>query len=202
MGQGGSGRALGHRRRRGVPPFGPPSPPLQTKVTVVGNHKIYTRENLVGPFLVHKLLGLRRPLSPPSNTSLPSGLWGCLRAPPAVLPTGRAPGVAAQPTQRTRPRPRPRPRGPSGGHDRATRPRPGRPNPRDVRGYVYRGIHRHCSVDGLWSDAPPPPFGAGGCPPPPPLPRKALLPKSVRTRWGPDLLRQDSREAEPSTAAA
>ena len=34
-------------------------PPPQTKVTIVGKNKIYRRENLTGPFLVHKLLGPR-----------------------------------------------------------------------------------------------------------------------------------------------
>ena len=37
---------------------------LQTKVTIVGKNEIYNRENLVGPFLVHKLLGPRHPLPP------------------------------------------------------------------------------------------------------------------------------------------
>ena len=39
------------------------------KVTVVGKNEIYNRENLVGPFSGHKLLG-PRPSYPPSNTSL------------------------------------------------------------------------------------------------------------------------------------
>ena len=38
----------------------PPSP-LQTKATIVGKNEVYNRENLVGPFLVHKLLGPRPP---------------------------------------------------------------------------------------------------------------------------------------------
>ena len=42
---------------------GPPPPP-ETKVTIVGNNEIYKRENLVGPFLVHKLLGPRPPTPP------------------------------------------------------------------------------------------------------------------------------------------
>ena len=41
-------------------------PPSQTKVTIVGKNEIYDWENLVGPFLVHKLLGSRPPLRPPS----------------------------------------------------------------------------------------------------------------------------------------
>ena len=48
-------------------------PPLQTEVTIVGNNEIYRWENLVGPFLVHKLLGPRPP-PPASNTSLPPPL--------------------------------------------------------------------------------------------------------------------------------
>ena len=41
-----------------------PLPSLQTKVITVGKNEIYKRENLVGPFLVLKLLGPRLP-SPP-----------------------------------------------------------------------------------------------------------------------------------------
>ena len=54
----------------GVPP--PPPWTLQNKVTIVGKSEIYNRENVVGPFLVHKLLGPIPPLppSPPSHTSL------------------------------------------------------------------------------------------------------------------------------------
>ena len=44
---------------------------LQTKVTIVGKNEIYHRENLVGPFLVHNLLGPKPPLPPP--LILPSG---------------------------------------------------------------------------------------------------------------------------------
>ena len=36
--------------------------PAQTKVTIVRKNGIYSRENLVGPFLVHKFLGPRSPL--------------------------------------------------------------------------------------------------------------------------------------------
>ena len=36
--------------------------PPPTKVTIVGQNDIYKRENLVGPFLGHKLLGPRPPL--------------------------------------------------------------------------------------------------------------------------------------------
>ena len=45
-------------------------PPPPTKVSVVGKNGIYHKENLIGPFLVHKILGPRPP-SPTSNTSLP-----------------------------------------------------------------------------------------------------------------------------------
>ena len=42
----------------------PPPPPgatPQIKVTIVGENKTYGWENLIGPFLVHKLLGPRTP---------------------------------------------------------------------------------------------------------------------------------------------
>ena len=39
-------------------------PPPKTKVTFVGKNEIYNQENLIGPFLVHKLLGPRPPLAP------------------------------------------------------------------------------------------------------------------------------------------
>ena len=42
--------------RRGTPPPKPPPPP-PTKVTIVGKNEIYIRENLVGPFFIHKFLG-------------------------------------------------------------------------------------------------------------------------------------------------
>ena len=57
-----------HRRSKGGhpsldPPQPPPSPPDQ--VTTVGKNEIYKRENPIGPFLVHKLLGPRPPPPPP-----------------------------------------------------------------------------------------------------------------------------------------
>ena len=42
-----------------------PSPPPQTKVTIVGKNEIYNRENLVRPFLVHQVLGSKPPALPP-----------------------------------------------------------------------------------------------------------------------------------------
>ena len=39
--------------------IGGPPPSPETKVTMVGNSEIYRWESLVGPFLVHKLLGPR-----------------------------------------------------------------------------------------------------------------------------------------------
>ena len=39
----------------------PWTPPPQTKVAIVGKKEIFNRENLVGPLLVHKLLGPRPP---------------------------------------------------------------------------------------------------------------------------------------------
>ena len=46
-----------------------PSPPPQTKVTIVGKNEIYNRENLVRPFLVHQVLGPKppAPLPPPAQ---------------------------------------------------------------------------------------------------------------------------------------
>ena len=46
-----------------------PSPPPQTKVTIVGKNEIYNRENLVRPFLVHQVLGPKPPppLPPPAQ---------------------------------------------------------------------------------------------------------------------------------------
>ena len=48
-----------HRRRRGAPKALPPLPPPQTEGTIVGKNEIYRWKNLVGPFLVHALLGPR-----------------------------------------------------------------------------------------------------------------------------------------------
>ena len=52
----------------GTPPP-PDAPPHQSDR---GKNEIYNRENLIGPFLVHKILGPSPPLPPPplSNTSL------------------------------------------------------------------------------------------------------------------------------------
>ena len=41
-----------------------PSPPPQTKVTIVGKNEIYNRENLVRPFLVHQVFGPQKYLFP------------------------------------------------------------------------------------------------------------------------------------------
>ena len=48
-----------------------PSPPPQTKGTIVGKNEIYNRENLVRPFLVHQVLGPKPPppLPPPPPCS-------------------------------------------------------------------------------------------------------------------------------------
>ena len=53
------------RKEEGPPP--PRTPPPKTKVTIVGKNEICNRENLVGRFLVHKLLGPRPPLPPPPS---------------------------------------------------------------------------------------------------------------------------------------
>ena len=41
------------------------TPPPPTKVTIVGKNEVYHWENLVGPFVIHKLLGPRPPPPPP-----------------------------------------------------------------------------------------------------------------------------------------
>ena len=54
-------------KRPGVTPLPPPGPPPpSTKVTIAGNNKLYHRENLIGPFLVHRCLGPRPPSAPPN----------------------------------------------------------------------------------------------------------------------------------------
>ena len=55
------------------PPIPPKSPP-QTQVTIVGKSEIYNRENLVGPFLVHKLFFAPPP--PPAPLKRHPGSWG------------------------------------------------------------------------------------------------------------------------------
>ena len=64
----------GREQAGGVIPL--PPPPL-TKVTIVGKNDIYHWKHLVGPVLVHKLLGSSPP-PPPSdtNTSLGKGVFG------------------------------------------------------------------------------------------------------------------------------
>ena len=49
--------------------FGSQTPPRKTKGTIVGNNEICRWENLVGPFLVHNILGPRPP-PPPSPPPL------------------------------------------------------------------------------------------------------------------------------------
>ena len=51
----------------------PPPPPLpKTKGTIMGNNEIYCWESLMGPFLVHELLGPRPPPPAPTTTTPPS----------------------------------------------------------------------------------------------------------------------------------
>ena len=68
MGRGGGAEDVLERLTTGggAPPPSPPrwTPLPQTKVIIVGKKESYRWENLVGPFLVHKLLG---PRSPPSS---------------------------------------------------------------------------------------------------------------------------------------
>ena len=47
--------------------------PPQTNVTIVGNNEIYNRENLNGPFLVHKHVRPRPP--PPFSSSVLTHPW-------------------------------------------------------------------------------------------------------------------------------
>ena len=60
-----------------VPPS-PRPPHLQTKVTRVGQSEIYNSENLIGPFLVHKLSGPRPSPLPPPHPVLSNLSAGCL----------------------------------------------------------------------------------------------------------------------------
>ena len=77
---------------------GPLPPPPQTKGTIAGNNEIYNREHLVGPFLVHKLFGLKPPPpSPPPHAQVsagdgkpPHGLGVCIWM-PLVNGTGNSP---------------------------------------------------------------------------------------------------------------
>ena len=54
-------RIIKNQRGGGDPSPKTPSPPPQTKVTIVGKNEIYNRENLVRPFLVHQVLGPKPP---------------------------------------------------------------------------------------------------------------------------------------------
>ena len=68
-------------QRGGDPSPKTPSPPPQTKVTIVGKNEIYNRENLVRPFLVHQVLGPKPPppLPPPAQKKPWADLLrGCL----------------------------------------------------------------------------------------------------------------------------
>ena len=81
------GAATGQQSQPPRPCANPPPPP-KTKRTIVGKTEIYRRENLIQPFLVHKLLGPRPPA--PSDTSLiyspPPQPWGTR---PACMEHGR-----------------------------------------------------------------------------------------------------------------
>ena len=57
--------------RAGDPSPKTPSPPPQTKVTIVGKNEIYNRENLVRPFLVHQVLGPKSPPPPAQKKPCP-----------------------------------------------------------------------------------------------------------------------------------
>ena len=70
-------------QRRGGGGYPPWTPRLQTKVTIAGKNEIYRWENLIGPFLVHKLLGPSPSPSPPPSEYFPaSAPRGCSRDPP------------------------------------------------------------------------------------------------------------------------
>ena len=73
----------------------PPPPPPKTKVTIVGKNEIYHWTKLVGPFVVHNLLGpdthphSNTFLTPPPHThkcSIPSSKGEHVRTP--KLPAG------------------------------------------------------------------------------------------------------------------
>ena len=91
-----NGRAL--QERGGGTPLDPPSP--KTKVTIV--QKLCSKEILVGPFLVHKILGPRRPPPPPPYLifSCPRGPstgggmgQGCIRKGEGTPPPSSAPSL-------------------------------------------------------------------------------------------------------------
>ena len=62
------------RGGEGGTPSPKPPPPHQTKVTIVGKNEIYRWEHLIGPFLVHRLLGPWPPLNRRPGPSL--WQWG------------------------------------------------------------------------------------------------------------------------------
>ena len=100
MSKGAPRMAVQRRRRGGIPPTW--THPLQTKATIVGKNEIYNRDNFVGPFLIHKLLGLRpthAPLQyfPGSPPPIPrtGGRKGCACSAGAVR-TVRSPLHSAQ----------------------------------------------------------------------------------------------------------
>ena len=67
----------------------------QTEATVVGQNEMYRRENLIGPFLVHKLLGPRPPLPPlPPFSRFPGGGGGGSEAGGRWRAAGEAGAVA------------------------------------------------------------------------------------------------------------
>ena len=61
-----------------APPLTPPPPPPRTKGTITGENEICNWENLIGPLLVHKVVG---PKPPPALLS-PGQQTPC-RAPPS-----------------------------------------------------------------------------------------------------------------------
>ena len=63
--------AVDRRRRGATPPPGPPSPPLQTKVTIEGKNEI-SNGAMSGHFRYTRFW-VPSPPSPPSNTSLARG---------------------------------------------------------------------------------------------------------------------------------
>ena len=80
-GEGPIGAAKG--RQSDTAPLCQPPPP-KTKVTIVRKHEIWNRENLMGPFLGHTLLGPRPPPPPPFRAPLP------LTLPAIARPEARA----------------------------------------------------------------------------------------------------------------
>ena len=91
-------------QRGGDPSPKTPSPPPQTKVTIVGKNEIYNRENLVRPFLVHQVLGPKPPPPlPPATQKKPWGGGAGASPPPPPFHAVTARSLAGPPLPTTVP---------------------------------------------------------------------------------------------------